>query len=176
MGYNTRPEMLEMAANAALLHAILEHASQGIPLKLSIKEGANISTEHYRLRRLLYACDAHRSACGGQFAGLGQRVSLKVDTANSTIEVRPLGAISIEKFRPSEKDAIDFLIEQSGTLALVEFWPSPTFSFEKFRADALSTGWSVIEETKEESEDGKLAFAAEKVEDSAPSAGFGALR
>jgi hypothetical protein len=177
MGYNTKPEMLEMAANRALLDSILRAADEGRSLPLSVKEGANISTEQYRLRRLLSACDAHRTAVGGRFAGLGQRVSLRTFPERGVIEVRPIAAISVERFRPSEKDAIDFLIEQRGTMALVEFWPSPTFSLEKFSSDALKSGWRVVGETKEESEDGKLSFAAEKVESEVSSSkvGFGAL-
>lgn len=176
MGYNTRPEMVEQ--NAELLTAIKTSADSGKPLPLRVKEGANISTEQYRLRRLLSACDAHRSAMGGQFAGLGQRVSLRIDPSTSTIEVRPIGSVGVERFKPSEKDAIDFLIEQQGSMALVEFWPSPIFTFEKFYGDALAIGWNVVEATREESPNGKLAFAAERAEPDStfPVAGFGAIQ
>jgi hypothetical protein len=173
VGYNTSPKLVEQ--NETLLDSILTAVNAGQEKRFTVRAPANISAEQYRLRRVLAACDAHKLACNGKFAGLGQRVSLRIDHELDQLVVRPAGGVSIEEFRPSEKDAIDFLIDAKGSLVMIEFYPSPSFDRERLHAEGLRNGWAIVLATEDIAEDGKRTYAAERVEEVAKPSGFAAL-
>ena len=61
MGYSTRPSMVE--DQVELLQEIKTTVIDGNEkLKLTIRDGDNVSTEQWRLRRLLAATDRHPRA------------------------------------------------------------------------------------------------------------------
>jgi hypothetical protein len=162
MGYNTTPELIEQ--NQQLLEMILEKVVKKEVLLLNPTGGSNAHSEQYRLRRVLAACDVHRTVLGGKFAGLGQRVMLKVDHSTGKLQVRPILGVSFESFRPSERDALDFLGEQSGSLTMVTFWPSDGFDRLAFIQAARALGWIVVLSTEEKGAEGQLSFAAERTD------------
>jgi hypothetical protein len=173
MGYNSTPELITQ--NLSLVESILSKVDRDEPAVFRVGADANIQTEQYRLRRVLAACDAFRSAHSGRFAGLGARCSIAIDYEKKTLVVRPKGGVNIKRFRPTEKDAVEFLIEQKGSLAMVEFFPSEIYSDDAFLRDALTAGWKVQMATKM-IEGEKISFAAEKVgENESRATGFAAL-
>ena len=84
MGYSTNAALVE--SNRAVLTLIKEGVSRGEEIILSVGDGTNISSEQYNLRRILASADRHPSACRGEFANLGQAVTLRI--IDRTIIVR----------------------------------------------------------------------------------------
>lgn len=174
VGYNTRPEMV--TDNIDLLTRIKRAVELGEELKFKVKEEAMVSTEQYRLRRILAATDIHRSAYGGEFAGLGAAVSLKMDASRGTIIVTPRVGVRLEEYKASERDALDVLSEAKGSMAMVEFTPSEEFALDQFVRRAFELGWIIHTSTRTETEDGAVSFAAERRESADSSnVGFGVL-
>jgi hypothetical protein len=163
MGYNTTPALIEQ--NEELLDKILAATAAGREIKLRASDG-EISSEQYKLRRVLAATDSHRSFKGGKFAGLGQRVLLKLDTARNEIIVKPKRGVSIEEYRANENDALSSLRETSGSMAMLEFYPSDSFSLDYFCTIADREGWTIVRETLSEEKGGKISIAAERKQDS----------
>jgi hypothetical protein len=162
MGYNTRPEMIEQ--NAELLNSIKEAVDSGKELRLKVRDQNTISTEQYRLRRLLAATDNHPLTFGGKFSRLGKRVNLRVDSENGFILVQPKGNINVEEYRTDEKDAIEFLLSAKGSVTIVEFWPSKSFSMDEFAKVAAEAGWDVFPSAATTSDTGKIEVPAERRE------------
>lgn len=158
MGYNTNPGLIYN--NVDLLRKIKEAVQSGQEIRF--KTEGDIDSEHYKLRRILAATDRHRSAHGGDFAGLGASVSIKVDAERSLLILRPRTGVRIEEYRPDEQFALEALEEAIGSLTLLEFWPTKQFKFSEFQAMAARRGWTIVESTMSKGEDGKLTVAAEK--------------
>lgn len=175
MGYSTRPEMI--SENAEILSRIRDAITKGESLRLRVRDQATISTEQYRLRRVLAACDNHPSAYGGEFARLGQQVTLKVDAENGYIVASPkAGVLLLDEFRASERDALEFLREAKGSLTMLEFFPSPEFNIDEFVRRAFDLGWTVHPSTATKNSEGKIEVAAERNDETpSESSGFGAL-
>lgn len=165
MGYATRPEIVEQ--NTEILSKIKTAIDRGDSIKFRIRDSGEISREQYRLRRILAATDNHPLASGGEFARLGARTALRIDAVNSTIIASPRSTIStIEAYRANERDALTYLDEAKGSLAMIEFYPSDSFSIEAFSKAALEKGWKLFPEAGEASSDGKLSMPAERAEPS----------
>ena len=174
MGYNTKAEMVEQGSE--LLSSILSSVEKGEELKLRVRDSNEISTEQYRLRRLLAATDNHPAAYGGKFARLGQRVLLRVDAERGLILVQPKGNINVETYKTNENDALSFLSEAKGSLTMLEFFPSSSFSLEDFLEAGKKIGWTIHSATFSKGENGKIELAAERIEETArESSGFDIL-
>jgi len=178
VGYNTRPEMV--VANAPLLHQIKERLGAGQEMRLRIASEDNISTEQYRMRRVLAATDRHPEVMNGDFAGLGSRVTVSIDMTSRSIIIRPRGgaiALNFEVSRFTQDDALRNASTYSGSMLVLEFYPSDIYDQDRFISDLAELGFTLILETMTQDTDGKLSYAAERIE--VPSdlpEGFGALK
>ncbi len=177
MGYNTRPEMVE--ANAAILRQIKERLGVGQELHLRIAAEQNISTEQYRLRRVLAATDRHPEVMGGEFCRLGSLTTVSIDMASRSVVVKPRGgaiALNFEVARFSEADALRTAATYSGSMLVLEFHPSGTFDLDGFTSDLAELGFRLVPETMTQDVGGQISYAAERLESkSALPEGFEAL-
>lgn len=160
MGYATKPELV--TENQALLESIKTAVAQGKQLRISTESG-EVDTEQWRLRRILAATDRHPSVLRGAFAGLGKRVSLRVED-EKTIIVKPRGqkSSSMKVHQASEVDELSRLDEYKGDLEIVSFHPSEEFTEDRFEAALSSKGWTLHRSTREEKPDGTVTYAVER--------------
>lgn len=167
MGYNIRAGLVEENAD------VLSQIKTAVKDKKVIKyepPRKDLYTWQWRLRRVLKATEVLRTEMGGEFAGLGELVSLKVDAKEGLLIVEPKGAkpgIKLKQVRTDEKDALQALESYSGKLFKLEFFPSPSFDEDELVQRAKEIGWNVISTAKQEIEedDGvKLLYPAEKIE------------
>ena len=161
MGYSTRPSMVE--DQVELLQEIKTTVVEGNEkLRLSIRDGDNISTEQWRLRRLLAATDRHPQAAGGKFFGMGQAVRIKVEGL-ALIVVPKIGA-SLTKANPTEADAMLEIQGFQGDIFMLTFEPSPEFNEASFAGGLLTFGWILHMNTKQIGDDGIISYAAERLD------------
>ena len=181
MGYHTNPNMVEENKDilTAILHAITNEGS----VSFDVPRDINISTEQWRLRRILAAADYHTSACGGLFAGLGQLSTIRIDlqTHQLTVVPRTTGRkspkLSITEVIDTELDVIANLQEpnQAGNIIILDFEPTPAYDTEEFEAALLAIGWELHRSTLTlDPEKGRLSVAVERIEISTAH-GFDAL-
>lgn len=165
MGYATKPHLIH--ENVPLLERILERIDRGEELRFRVEDNAEISSEQYKLRRILAACDNHPLELGGKFARLGKRVTLRIDGTNGLIIASPRtsSSPSLEEFRANESDALDFLSSAKGELTILEFFPSSSFRAEEFERRAEKLGWKVFVDLIEKDEKGKVSLPAERIPD-----------
>jgi hypothetical protein len=179
MGYSTNPGLVE--GHADILRQIKTAIDLGVEIRFKIPPD-QLSSEQYRLRRILKAADVHKTACGGEFAGLGSLVTLSLDAEREEIVVRSrygrsLGRASAEKGTlptkrydgrrkepehfADENDALEVLRKSRADMQMLEFSPSPEFDEPTFRQRAESIGWILTDEPIIV-EDGSVIFGAER--------------
>lgn len=173
MGYYTRPELVEQ--NLSLLKRIQRKILKKEDVKLDVPPGSNIDSEQYRLRRVLTSCTRHPEAAGGEVAGLGDLVIVRVDHDARQLVVQLKGALppssspSVSFAKPAEDTALAELEEYQGEMTVLEFYPSEDFSEEELVERAEDLGFEVITDAVQELEDEdtgdrKLLYPAERLE------------
>lgn len=151
MGYHTSPYMVE--ENKELLGVILAAITHETNAVLDVAPGLNISTEQYRLRRILAATDNHREVCGGVFAGLGQRCTIRVKFEANQLEVTPKASprgkgtmkLGLTEVVPNEMDMLTKLRspEHMDNITVLNFEPSPIYNIEEFTTALSDIGWTI---------------------------------
>lgn len=149
MGYSTHIKLIEQ--NHELLEAIKAAVQAGVVLPVEVSVVDNIDSMHYKLRRVLTATNRHRTAYGGEFAGLGDAVKVKVDSANNQLLVVPKSIstpfgdfqLPVEVGRITEHDAMNEIDKYKGDFLTREFWPSPEWDQDKFQQVLLMAGWDL---------------------------------
>ena len=181
MGYHTNPWMVD--ENKDILTAILSGISNDQPTELSVAKCLNISTEQYRLRRILAATDYHPEACGGVFAGLGQRCTIRVDMSKHQLVVVPkttprgVGTmkLGLTEVIPNEIDMITKVKSPDHTenITILSFEPSPAYDVTEFGQALGDAGWTIHLSTLIIS-DARITVAVERITTDEPS-GFDIL-
>ena len=161
MGYSTRPSMVEDQVGLLqdIKTTVIDNKEK---LKLTIRDGDNISTEQWRLRRLLAATDRHPRAAEGKFFGMGQAVRIKVE--GLTLVVVPRIGVSLTKANPTEGDAMLSIQGYQGDIFMLTFEPSSDFNEASFAGGLLSFGWILHRNTKQEAENNMISYVAERLE------------
>lgn len=157
MGYHTNPSMVE--ENKTILTSILAAITRGEGIHFSVDNGANISTEQWRLRRILAATDYHPEVCGGVFAGLGQKCTIRVEMDTLQLNVIPKAVgrksqgskLSMTEVVPTEMDMISKLRDPGHTenLTILSFEPSQIYEINEFTTALDDIGWKLHPKTVE---------------------------
>lgn len=181
MGYHTNPLMVE--ENKGLLTSILSAVTNEQPLDLDVDKGLNISTEQYRLRRILAATDNHPDVCGGVFAGLGKRCTIRVKMETMQLRVVPKTTprsagsmkLGLTEVVPNEIDMITRVRDPEHTenITILLFEPSPAYDVDEFTVALADAGWLLHHSTITLVE-GKISAAVERIASDEPT-GFGVL-
>lgn len=176
MGYHTNPWMVE--ENKELLASILLAITNEASVDFKVAPGLNISTEQYRLRRILAATDYHPDACGGVFAELGQKCTIRVLFKEGILKVTPRATAGAQ--RPSKLDLtevtpneIDMIArvrspEHTENITVLFFEPSPAYNVDEFEVALRDAGWELHRSTISLS-DGKISAAVERIASDEPS-------
>lgn len=167
MGYSTNAALI--VQNEELLAEVLASVQAGKEVSFALHPGANLSSEQYRLRRVLTATNHFPNTLGGRFAGLGDLVRVVLDWKEQKIIVRPkqLGksnsaALALAKAKPNEAHALEVARGYAGTILTLEFYPSESFSLASFSAALESIGFELFASAIERFEDGKLLIPVER--------------
>ena len=173
MGYSTHPALV--VENEDLLHRIRSALEEGRELRLAVQ--GNVSTEQYRLRRILASCDRHPEALRGEFLGLGDQVKLSVE--GTTILIKAKGrTLNLIKARRTLTSEVKRISEYKGSMDQVSFYTGPDspLNLEAALDAFLSIGWKLYPQTKTEDME-ETSFVVERLSPSSPSekGGFGKL-
>ena len=166
--------------NLNLLTAIQQAINQDEPLTLDVEEGANISTEQYKLRRVLAATDTHRQVEAGKFAGLGSLCTIRVLYEEQKLLIRRRktkkennkAALLITPSLKDENTILKTLSSYPGDMTVIEFKPTSLFNLPEFEEELKRAGWTLFPKTKTELEDGLLTFAMERRQEEEDKRGF----
>lgn len=178
MGYNTNPGMV--IDNEDILNTILAAITLGRAVKFNVTTGVNISSEQYRLRRILAATDNHQLALDGRFARLGSLCTIRVLFDEHQLLILPRGQtkgptpLSLSHAKTTELDIPSMLADFPGSMQVIEFTPSSDFNLPQFKEDLSKLGWILHTTTRTEDDDGIVSFAVERSEPE-EARGFGAL-
>ena len=171
MGYHTTPALIE--DNIELLTQIKKAIDSDTALKYDIPPEDNISYIQYKLRRVLAAADNHPEIMHGIFHGLGQLTTIRVEFEQHRLSIEPKKGgkgsktLYLSVAQKTEDDIYRELEEYAGSMLTISFKPSPEWDLGEFVNTLSTLDWKLHLQTKEESEDGTLSFACEKIEEAA---------
>lgn len=181
MGYSTHPGLVE--ENVDLLRQIKTAIEMGAELRLEVPSEF-LSTEQYRMRRILRSADIYKTVCEGEFVGLGTATTVSADAESSELILKPRFKSAArpttrivspspesEPEFPSEENALEQLRNSKGNMEWLEFRPSPSFSPHAFRSEAKELGWNLSDDAIELEE--TIAYGAERIQREGFSALFG---
>lgn len=181
MGYHTNPWMVE--ENKDLLASILLAITNESSVDFKVAPGLNISTEQYRLRRILAATDYHPDACGGVFAELGSKCTIRVLFKESILKVVPRttaraqrpAKLDLTEVVPNEVDMLSRVRspEHTENITILSFEPSPTYNVDEFEQALSDAGWTLHRSTISLA-NGRISAAVERNASDEP-AGFDIL-
>ena len=160
MGYNTRPGLV--TENEGILQAIAMAVENGQPLSFSVSR-SNISSEQYRLRRLLKAAEIHVDELEGKYAGLGNLVTVRIFPKDSQIIVEPKRLSFLGSQSSSIESAIAALRNASTEFTILTFFPSERETLDELRKRATEIGWIVDPDPVQENDDGSLKLSASRM-------------
>lgn len=168
MGYSTRPELV--TDNVEFLKTVKDSVESGREVELEVPSEENISSEQYKIRRLLAACDNHPEVLGGMFAGLGQRVSIKRDPSTRTLTLTQRSTSKTGKINlnvktkvKDERSVLSQLASYEGEITTVTFSPSEDFTEEKLEENLALAGWELHSNSRMENDDATLTYGVERI-------------
>lgn len=159
MGYSTNAALVE--ENWEVLTLIKEGLYNGKNTILAVDEGENISSEQYKLRRILASADRHPEACRGEFANLGQAVTLNVE--GRTIIVKPRGKLSLSKALPTIETELSRLESFQGSIEMVTFAVPEDATDDMIVTLFHAAEWELHISTRQDNEDGTRMYAVERI-------------
>lgn len=165
MGYWLRPQIVREYENMfRLIQKKVVEKGEEIRLKPAADK---LSSERYKLNQALKCAEVFKEELGGKFAGLKEQVKVTVDS--SSLEIVILGKrerVSESIVKANETIALQQLESYRGELTVLNFFPSPSFDPDSFRARAESIGFRVHLDIEEDTqEDGSIMCPAERIEE-----------
>lgn len=158
MGYSTHPGLV--TENAELLSEIRDTLERGENLLLTIK--GNVSSEQYRLNRILAACERHPEALRGEFVGLRAKASITVEGTNLLIKLKG-GIVNFSRAKRSLEGEIRRIKAYPGNMDQVSFHPLP--SDGDISEHFSQIGWHVHLNTRTEDTDGEVSYLVERIKE-----------
>lgn len=165
MGYSLTPQLVR--ANRETLEAIMKVVVEHGEELMFDAAPEELAKEQYKLFQLLKAAEVFHEEFGGKFVTLKKAVKVRLDGRKIVVRPKEMSAaLRITPRRRDEKSAVQFLAGYSGNMAVVEFFPSSSFSLEEFQEAVRAVGWEVYINLEEDvQEDGSIRAPADRVEE-----------
>ena len=166
MGYNTSPALIE--DNVYLLQRIRDAVNNSSAFKIVVSRADNISSEQYKVRRVLAATDNHPEVLGGMFRGLGSRTTVRVEYAHGRLSIEPRagsrGSHTLEFTQATlhEDEAIEELRNYQGSMTTIKFIPSDNLDDGTLVLKLAQIGWDIHLSTKTTNDDDSTSYVVEK--------------
>jgi len=166
MGYSTHPRLV--SDNREILSQIRDTLSRGEELTLSVE--GNVSTEQYRLRRILASANRHPEVFDGEFSGLGDQITLSIQGTNILVKAkgRKFNLIPPRKTLESELRRISSYPGSMDQITL-----SPPFDLSDAISAFSEAGWTLHPQTRSINESGEEeSFVVERIKAPVEKGGF----